>query len=164
MQSRAQGLTEASRACCIAVAERRLRGRVSEASQGNRRGGAKARAVVRGVGRSDRGAVAEASRGQVEARRHKGLFLRKGQMNRHTRYRPATTTRNTGLFAKGSVESTHKVPTSHYHAKHRTDGRCHLLKGQLRTTHASHAPRQWGGERRAARDVQVHYLTRTTLC
>jgi len=22
-------------------------------------------------------------------------------------------------FAKGSVESTHKVPTSHYHAKHR---------------------------------------------
>jgi hypothetical protein len=29
------------------------------------------------------------------------------------------------LFAKGSVESTHKVPTSHYHTKHRTDGRCH---------------------------------------
>jgi len=24
---------------------------------------------------------------------------------------------------KGSVESTHKVPTSHYHTKHRTDGR-----------------------------------------
>ena len=106
--------------------------------------------------------------------------LRKGQLNRHTRYRPATTTRNTAtqwsrrseggfpqekgqqifertkrplgtdyrlwqylaraklseihfpksplrrstmcddlLFEKGSVESTHKVPTSHYHAKHR---------------------------------------------
>ena len=41
------------------------------------------------------------------------------------RYRPATTTRNTATqFAKGSVESTHKVPTSHYHTKHRTDGRC----------------------------------------
>ena len=26
-------------------------------------------------------------------------------------------------FAKGSVESTHKVPTSHYHTKHRPDGR-----------------------------------------
>ena len=26
---------------------------------------------------------------------------------------------------KGSVESTHKVPTSHYHTKRRTDGRCH---------------------------------------
>ena len=26
---------------------------------------------------------------------------------------------------KGSVESTYKVPTSHYHTKHRTDGRCH---------------------------------------
>ena len=25
-------------------------------------------------------------------------------------------------IAKGSVESTHKVPTSHYHTKHRTDG------------------------------------------
>ena len=29
-------------------------------------------------------------------------------------------------FVKGSVESTHKVPTSHYqHTKHKTDGRCH---------------------------------------
>ena len=38
--------------------------------------------------------------------RHKFSFLRKGQLNRHT------------LFVKGSVESTHKVPTSHYHTKH----------------------------------------------
>jgi len=30
-----------------------------------------------------------------------------------------------GFLEKGSVESTHKVPTSHYHTKHRTDGRCH---------------------------------------
>jgi hypothetical protein len=41
-----------------------------------------------------------------------------------------------GLFvAKGSVESTHKVPTSHYHdTKHRTDGGTSvrsLRKGQL---------------------------------
>ena len=37
-----------------------------------------------------------------------------------------------GLFvAKGSVESTHKVPTSHYHTKHCEH--CHLLrKGQLK--------------------------------
>ena len=54
-------------------------------------------------------------------------FLRKGQLNRHTRQghkvegtdqpilRPATTTRKTKhylLFAKGSVESTLKVPTT----------------------------------------------------
>ena len=38
---------------------------------------------------------------------------RKGQLNRHTRYRPATT-----KLEKGSVESTHKVPTN-------------LRKGQL---------------------------------
>ena len=46
-------------------------------------------------------------------------FERKGRLNRHTRYRPATTTRNTDwrcgrvarCFEKGSVESTHKVPT-----------------------------------------------------
>ena len=33
--------------------------------------------------------------------------------------------RNAIHLEKGSVESTHKVPTSHYHTKHRTDGRCH---------------------------------------
>ena len=46
------------------------RGHVSEASQGNRRGGAKARVVVRGIGKSDRGAAGvtvEASRGIAEA-------------------------------------------------------------------------------------------------
>jgi len=65
-----RGIAEASRACCRAVAERRLRGRVSEASQGNRRGGTKAKAVVRGIGKSDRGAagvIVEASRGVAEA-------------------------------------------------------------------------------------------------
>ena len=43
---------------------------MSEASQGNRRGGAKARVVVRGIGKSDRGAAGvtvEASRGIAEA-------------------------------------------------------------------------------------------------
>ena len=55
------------------------------------------------------------------------FFERKGQLNRHTRYRPATTTRNTAThIAKGSVESTHKVPTSHYHTKH-----CHAVVGSL---------------------------------
>ena len=63
-----RGIAEASRACCRAVAERRLRGRVSEASQGNRRGGAKARAVVRAK-RRRRGAVVEASRGQASQSR-----------------------------------------------------------------------------------------------
>ena len=78
-----RGITEASRACCIAVAERRLRGRVSEASQGNRRGGAKARAVVRGVGKSDRGAVVEASRGQVsQSRRVEALQRRRRGVTR----------------------------------------------------------------------------------
>ena len=41
------------------------------------------------------------------------------------------------LIEKGSVESTpHKVPTSHYHTKHRTDGRCHRgeKRSALRTT------------------------------
>ena len=65
-----RAIAEASRACCSAVAERRLRGHVSEASQGNRRGGTKARVVVRGIGKSDRGAAGvtvEASRGIAEA-------------------------------------------------------------------------------------------------
>ena len=65
-----RAIAEASRACCGAVAERRLRGHVSEASQGNRRGGTKARVVVRGIGKSDRGAAGvtvEASRGVAEA-------------------------------------------------------------------------------------------------
>ena len=51
-------------------------------------------------------------------------FLRKGQLNRHTRYRPATTT---FIFLEtGSVESTHKVPTSHYRTKH-----CHAAVAPL---------------------------------
>ena len=65
-----RAIAEASRACCGAVAERRLRGHVSEASQGNRRGGTKARVVVRGIGKSDRGAAGvtvEASRDVAEA-------------------------------------------------------------------------------------------------
>jgi hypothetical protein len=37
------------------------------------------------------------------------------------------------LVAKGSVESTHKVPTSHYHTKHRTDGRCHRGRAARRS-------------------------------
>ena len=64
---------------CAGVSQR-LRGRVSEASQGIRRGGAKARAVVRGIGKSDRGAggvTVEASRGVAEAsqRRHEKALL-----------------------------------------------------------------------------------------
>ena len=50
-------------------------------------------------------------------------------LNRHTRYRPATTARNTAtqrsrhVLRKGQlVESTHKVPTSHSHTN--TDWRC----------------------------------------
>ena len=39
---------------------------------------------------------------------HSYLLLRKGQLNRHTRYRPLPLPR---YIAKGSVESTHKVPT-----------------------------------------------------
>ena len=39
-----------------------------------------------------------------------GFLLRKGQLNRHTDRQ--------GFLVKGSVESTHKVPTSHYHTKH----------------------------------------------
>ena len=39
--------------------------------------------------------------------------LRKGQLNRHTRIKVPKS-----LLEKGSVESTHKVPTSHYHTKH----------------------------------------------
>jgi hypothetical protein len=40
--------------------------------------------------------------------------LRKGQLNRHTT----------------------KVPTSHYHTKHRTDGRClYFAKGSVESTH-----------------------------
>ena len=74
-----RAIAEASRACCRAVAER-LRGHVSEVSQRNRRGGAKARAVVRGIGKSDRGAggvTVEASRGVAEAsqRRHEKALL-----------------------------------------------------------------------------------------
>ena len=38
--------------------------------------------------------------------------------------------RNVGsFFAKGSVESTHKVPTSHYHTKH-----CHAAVVSLGVT------------------------------
>ena len=53
---------------------------MSEVSQRNRRGGAKARAVVRGIGKSDRGAggvTVEASRGVAEAsqRRHEKALL-----------------------------------------------------------------------------------------
>ena len=69
-----RAIAEASRACCRAVAERRLRRHVSEASQGHRRGGTKAKAVVRGIGKSDRGAAGvtvEASRG--ESRRRRGV-------------------------------------------------------------------------------------------
>ena len=33
---------------------------------------------------------------------------------------------NLSLFEKGSVESTHKVPTSHYHTKH-----CHACETSL---------------------------------
>ena len=64
-------------------------------------------------------------------------------MNRHTRYRPATTTRNTAtqwsrrsFIAKGSVESTHKVPTSHYDLlRHETLLR--NAKGSVESTHNS---------------------------
>ena len=70
----------------------------------------------------------------VHTHRGEDYLLRKGQLNRDTRYRPATTsllyhTKHCHLLrkgqlkpfvAKGSVESTHKVPTSHL-----------LRKGQL---------------------------------
>ena len=77
----------------------------------------------------------------VHTHRGEDYLLRKGQLNRDTRYRPATTSlphetlpfvaqlyRHTfvakgsveAFVAKGSVESTHKVPTSHL-----------LRKGQL---------------------------------
>ena len=63
---------------------------MSEASQGNRGGGAKSRAVVRGIGKSDRGAVVGASRGQasqsrrVEAsqRRRRGVSRERCSMSR----------------------------------------------------------------------------------
>ena len=63
-----RAIAEASRACCRAVAERRLRRHVSEASQGNCRGGVKARAVVRGIGKRDRGAVVSVQCGAVCSR------------------------------------------------------------------------------------------------
>ena len=44
--------------------------------------------------------------------------LRKGQLNRHTKGTDPCTDQPLPKFAKGSVESTHKVPTSHYHTKH----------------------------------------------
>ena len=93
-----RAIAEASRACCSAVLapERRLRGHVSEASQGNRRGGAKARVVF----------IASLHEiGSVDST-HKAP--KKGQLNRHTRYRPATNY------------------LANYHTKHRTsDWRCH---------------------------------------
>ena len=62
---------------CAEVSQR-LRGRVSEASQGNRRGGAKARAVVeassaKAIVAPLRGRRVDRRRSQVESRRHKGV-------------------------------------------------------------------------------------------
>jgi hypothetical protein len=62
---------------CAGVSQR-LRGRVSEASQGNRRGGAKARAVVeassaKAIVAPLRGRRVDRRRSQVESRRHKGV-------------------------------------------------------------------------------------------
>ena len=52
------------------------------------------------------------AKGSMANERERGwAFLRKGQLNR---------------LAKGSVESTHKVPTSHYRTKH-----CDLEKGSV---------------------------------
>ena len=80
-----RGIAEASRACCRAVAERRLRGRVSEASQGNRRGGAKARAVVRAK-RRRRGAVVEASRGHMRGQASQSRRVEASQRRRSTSF------------------------------------------------------------------------------
>ena len=76
------------------------------------------------------------------SRRDKSFcFLARRSARNDTRERipswplPHETLPRSGFLAKGSVESTHKVPTSHYHTKH-----CHaavvslgvfLRKGQL---------------------------------
>ena len=62
---------------CAEVSQR-LHERVSEASQGNRRGGAKARAVVeassaKAIVAPLRGRRVDRRRSQVESRRHKGV-------------------------------------------------------------------------------------------
>ena len=61
---------------CAGVSQR-LRGRVSEASQGNRRGGAKARAVVEASAKAIvaplRRRRVDRRRSRVESRRHKGV-------------------------------------------------------------------------------------------
>jgi hypothetical protein len=48
-----------------------------------------------GHGRMEAGTIARLQCGASGALLREGWSLRKGQLNRHTRYRPATTTRNT---------------------------------------------------------------------
>jgi len=54
--------------------------------------------------------------------RHLEIFHEKQSNSRQnlvkTCFVTGTTASWVGQFAKGSVESTHKVPTSHYHTKH----------------------------------------------
>ena len=55
--------------------------------------------------------------------------------------------RTTHRIAKGSVESTHKVPTSHYHTKHRPDGRwrCGRVARWTIRKHVQHTSEDYQG-------------------